>query len=123
GNDVGKVRQTAIRQVSRELCEGNDILSLDGAIDYIGVVNERVVAARIRVNVGSEIAYIGQAFRVRFPRFSSRTHSPNEVVIAEYAGASVVGGEELPTGEHQVVGDRVMGVGVILKGQSITAGQ
>src|SRR2546430_136054 len=94
GNDVGKVRQTAIRQVSRELCEGNDILSLDGAIDYIGVVNERVVAARIRVNVGSEIAYSGQAFRVRFPRFSSRTHSPNQVVIAEYAGASVVGGEE-----------------------------
>src|SRR5437879_9716995 len=76
GSDMGKVWQTVIRQVSCELREGNHILLLDRVIDDVGVVNERVVAARVRVDVGAKIADRGKTLRIRLPGLASRHYAP-----------------------------------------------
>src|SRR5438309_12100973 len=113
GNDEGVVGQSVVLDVARKLREGDDVLFLCGAIEHIAEVNERVVVLDVQSGVVAGVSGVGEAFGVGLPSLSGRGKVAHKIVSGDGPGVSVIVGQDLAGGQHHVVADGRMGVGVI----------
>src|SRR5512146_3559467 len=110
------VRQRIAGQVGRELRERHEPLELRRVVHHIGEERERVVLARIAARLLAGVADRGQILRVRFPRLPGGHEVAYDVVLGDRRRVAVAVGDDLPRGQHEVVADRGMRVGVVLCG-------
>ena len=77
------------------------------------------VIADIRLNVAS----VGQALLVRFPGFARSHQMAHHIIGRDRAGVAVVIGDDLARRQHEIVANRRMRIGVVLRPEAVAFGQ
>src|SRR5512142_3240899 len=123
GHNVGENRKLVVAQVGGELSERHQILTLYAAVADVTEIRKRIMALEVRILVAASVADRGQAFGVGLPGLAGRDQFPNQVVRVHGAGEGIVSCDQLAGGQHEVVADGGMGVGIVISGQAVLAGQ
>src|SRR5689334_3019667 len=118
-SNKGIVRQLAVRQVCREVREGNDIQPLDTAVYNIGKVREWSVVADVRISIAADISDGRDRLGIALPCLSGGKQVTHNVVGGDGGGISVVIGDDLASGQFQIIPDGRVRVGIRLCQQYI----
>ncbi len=125
-DDERIVRQVCRGQVRGKLAEGNEIFCLRRVVLYVGHVDDRIVAHGVVASVTAGIANGGKIVSVGFPGFAGGDQLTDDIVFGNRKRVrcqSVDERESLSGGELEIVWDRGMGVGEIVRGQAVLVGQ
>src|SRR6266567_2390511 len=112
-----------VGEIGGELAERHQIVFFAAAVGYIGKIGQRVVALYVGIVAASSVTGGRQALGVGLEGFSCGEQVADNVVLRKSAAQTVVVGDGLAGGEHEVIADRRMSVGVVLRGQTILGGQ
>ena len=82
-----------------------------------------VVPAGVLARVRADVADRRQVFRVRLPRLPGCHEVPDDVVVRDDPRVVVVVRDDLADGHHEVVTDRRVRIGVVLRRQTVLLGQ
>ena len=128
--DERVVGQVAGRQIGGEMRERYQVLLLRGAVMYVSEISNGnmadIVLSPAAGGIAAQVAHRGQALGISFPGFSRSHQFAHHVVRGDGqagGGFTVIVGEGLAGGEHEVVADGRMRIGVIPRGQSILTHQ
>src|SRR5258706_10267830 len=110
--------------------EGHQVLLLRRAVLHVSEISNgdmpNVVLSSTAGSITTEVADRRQALGISFPGLP-RSHQFAHYVVRRNREArwriTVVVGQHLAGGEHQVVANRWVGIGVILRGQSVLTHQ
>src|SRR2546425_767451 len=117
--DERVIRQMVVRQISRQLGERNYVQRLHTAVDYIGEIRERVVMFYVKSRISSQVTHRRQALCIGLPSLTRRQQVAYHVVCSHCPGEVIIVGDNLPGGEHEIVSEGGMGIGVILCRQAV----
>jgi len=81
------------------------------------------VLARVIADIAAGVTHRRQVLRVRLPRLAGREEPPDDVVVRHDARIIVVVGDDFPDRHHEVVADRRVRIGVILRREPVLLGQ
>lgn len=70
---------------------------------------------QVRIYIVAGISCGGQAFGIAFPGFSGADQLPDDVIGAHGLLEAIVNRDDLPGGEHEVIADRGMNIGIVIR--------
>ena len=119
GNNKGKIRQLAVIKICCKLGERNQVEPLHAAVHHIGKIRKRIVVLQVRARIAADISHRGKALRITLPRLARAEQMAHDVIHIHRSGEGVVIGNDLAGSQHEVIADRGMSIGEILRGQRV----
>ena len=105
-NNEGIIGELVISQVDWKVRERYQVLTLDRAAHHIGKIGKRIVTPHILATTAPEVAWRRHALRVGFPRFPMDQELAHHVVDVQASSrrhVTIVVGEDLSCGHHEIV--------------------
>src|SRR5687768_14691043 len=102
------------------MCKRHKVVRLRRVITYIREVSKWVMTFHVRVNIVTDITNRRQALRIRLPRLTREIHLANDVVDRYRTGEVTVVGYVLASRHQEIISDRRLRVGIVIRRQSVT---
>ncbi len=118
-HDERVVRQRLVGEVAGELRERHQPLALQRVVHDVRQVGQGIVPPGVGAGAVPRVAHGRQILGVRLPRLPRGDQASHDVVPRHGPREIVVVGDRVADGEHEVVSDGRVGVGVVLRGETI----